>query len=129
MTLRFFGAHLDPDMLTRTLGCQPTTARRTGEIVRDHWIATTGVWFCRRARSDASLAAHIQHLFDVLPDDQLVWDTLKPCTGELFCGLWCRTWNRGLDLPLEVVQQIAARHVSLRLDMYFAPADDAQDDA
>lgn len=91
VTLRFFGAHLDPDVLTQMLGCQPTTARRKGEIVREYWIATTGVWFFCQARSDMLLAFQIQQLFECLSDDQGLWDDLQQFTGELFCGLWCHT--------------------------------------
>ncbi len=121
VTLRFFGSDLDPDDISHRLGCTPTTSRRKGEIVRERWIATTGVWFLRQPRRPEHLAAQIQELFDRLPTGPMVWDHLRRFDGQLFCRLSCRTWNRQLDLPPELSKQLALRHLTLTLDLYFEP--------
>lgn len=121
VTLRFFGRDLDPDQLTEMFGCQPTTARRKGDRLRDRWIATTGVWFLHQRRTTMTLASYIETLFERLPHDLSLWDSLRRFNGELSCSGWCRTWNRALALPAPLLNDIAARHLSLTFDMYFEP--------
>ncbi len=50
VALRFFGEVIDPDEITRLLGCKPSSVRRKGEVVPDkryHRIASTGFWILR----------------------------------------------------------------------------------
>ncbi len=47
VSLRFFGDTLVPEELTQLLGCQPTEARRKGDVIPDkryHRVASTGTW-------------------------------------------------------------------------------------
>jgi hypothetical protein len=129
VSLRFFDQNLDPAIVTEPLQCEPTKSRRKGDVIphkKYHIVAKDGAWTLSRNRtSEHKLEEEIQAIFDQLPDNPEVWEELAQCSrGGLFCGLFFQTWNRGLGLSPEITKQIAARHLSLELDIYFDDEDD-----
>jgi hypothetical protein len=123
VTLRFFGDDLDPVDVSRMLGAEPTLQRRKGEVIPDpsQRVARTGSWLLSSERqSKSSLESQIEHLFERLTDDMEVWRQLSSkYRGDLFCGLWSESWNRGLELSPAVLQRIAARGLRVGFDIYF----------
>jgi Domain of unknown function (DUF4279) len=128
VTLRFFGEDLDPDEVTRVLGILPTVSYRKGDIFRGKTydrIYTTGSWRLRGERSDVYLEDQINTLLDRLPFNLEVWQNLtRRFQSDLFCGLWLKRWNRGLDFTSKTMQRIGERGLALSLDIY---ADDEED--
>ena len=49
VSLRLFGEDLDPDEVTKLLGCKPTSAARKGDVMpgRYHRIANKGCWLLK----------------------------------------------------------------------------------
>jgi hypothetical protein len=123
VTLRFFGDDLDPDDLSRILGAEPTLSRRKGEVIpdRDGRVAETGSWLLSsEQQSSTPLEEQIDNLFQRLTDDIEVWRQLSSAyRGDLFCGLWLESWNRGLELSPEALQRIAARGLRVGFDIYY----------
>jgi Domain of unknown function (DUF4279) len=104
VSLRFFGDDLDPDVITIMLGISPTKSYRKGDVFRGKTfdrIQTIGSWRYHHTWrcKDFSLEDQLNSLFDLLPVDL---DILRELTtkfqSDLFCGLWLKQWNRGLDL-------------------------------
>ncbi len=124
VTLRLFGDDLDPEAVSAALGSEPTLSRRKGDAVPDESaprVADTGSWLLSsQQQSKSSLESQIALLFDRLTDDLSVWrDLCSRYHVDLFCGLWCNDWNRGLELSSEIVQAIAARGLRIGYDIYF----------
>src|SRR5262245_4405325 len=82
LCLRVCGADLDPDEVSRVLGCQPSRSQRkgkpvlspTGEVKR---IAHTGSWLLHHpVGAEATIGDAIHDLMSGLPDDRSVWESL-----------------------------------------------------
>ena len=69
--------------------------------------------------SDPPLEEQIRQFLARLPPPGPVWEELRPCKGQLFCGLFLQFWNRECHLSPELLLEVARRHISLRLDIYF----------
>lgn len=124
VTLRFFGEELEPDRVTRALGLQPTRARQRGDAVSTAGTeqrARTGSWLLSgEQQSRTPLPQQIEDLFARLPAELDIWrDLTGRYRGDLFCGLWCKTWNRGLELPPSVLRSVAERGLHIAFDIYY----------
>ncbi len=133
VTLRVFGDDLDPDDVTRVLGCPPTKAHQKGDRFPlsggQELVRRTGSWRLEfpGAEQEWILTDAIDALLDRLPSDPAVWYTLASRFRlDVFCGLFLDALNRGLDLGPDVMSRLAERHLTLRLDIYsFEPDDEA----
>ncbi|OCQ91390.1 hypothetical protein BCD64_25420 [Nostoc sp. MBR 210] len=124
VSLRFWSDDLVPDEVTDLLGINPTQSYKKGDIFRGKvydQIRKVGFWLYRVSRcADVSLEDQINTLFDQLPVDIGVWHKLTTkFDADLFCGLWLKRWNRGLDFSPQTLQRISERGLSLSLDIYF----------
>ena len=127
VSLRFFGEHLDPDVLTKSLGRDPTVGAKTGQS----WttalgavkIARRGTW--RLKTSDcvpADLDGQIMNLLSSLTTDLDVWREFTALYDvDLFCGLFLATENEGIALAAETLQEIANRNLKIDFDIYYEP--------
>ncbi len=132
VSLRVWSPELDPDAVTSELGVSPSfSARRgdrraskTGEITQ-----RTGIWILELAEStEWQLADGITTLLDQLPNDLRVWRNLtSKATVDLYCGLHLANWNRGVELPADVLGRLAERGIALHLDIYYDPPDSEAD--
>jgi hypothetical protein len=122
VSLRFFDDHLDPDELTQILGIEPSIAYQKGDIFRGKTydkIYEIGSWRLRGKRSQVELEEQINQLLDKLPSDLDVWRSMTSrFQADLFCGLWMKRLNRGLNLEVATLQKIAERGLSIGLDVY-----------
>lgn len=124
-SLRFFGDDLDPDEITRLLGKSPTKAERKGDVIRRDGAVPDltlrqGSW-----RLDAhsvvpgNLDAQIAELLRGSSPDLNIWRRLSAAyRGDVFCGLFLRTYNEGLSLSPTTLQSLADRGLLLDLDIY-----------
>lgn len=129
--LRIWGDDLDPDEITRLLGCEPTRTRRKGEEVRGKCstrTAWTGSWHLKSdLPRSAELAAHISALLDRTTDDPTTWAALgSRYRVDVFCGLFLTAWNQGLELPPDLLRRLGERGITLGIDVY-ADLEEEQD--
>ena len=131
VSLRISGPELDPDTVTRRLGVQPTFAARRGDERPSKAGTITqrvGIWIVGLANSpEWELADAINAVLDRVPSDPALWKDLASFASiDVFCGLHLEDWNRGLDLPAELLARLGERHIALSLDIYCdGPADEA----
>ena len=113
--------HLDPKEVTALLRRKPTTAfakgdlSANGKIVRQfgRWMLETR-WIAK-VPFEKNLAAFLKKL----PADARVWRercSRYDCSLKLLLRL--RTWNRGGQITPSAIREIAARGLTLELDIY-----------
>jgi hypothetical protein len=123
-SIRFCGDGLDPNEITRLLACEPTAGRRKGDIYHTpsgtELKARTGLWSLNADRREpANLDAQITDIFARLSDDLGVWqDLAMRFEGIVFCGLFLKTSNEGIDIKPDTLSAIGARGLTLDFDIY-----------
>lgn len=122
ITLRIFGAQLDPDEITRLLGCAASESARTGETTRHGGVSSTvreGFWRLSNGKSDVGVDDQIAILLAKLTNDLTVWRGLAARFEiDLFCGLFLNASNRGFDLRPELMRQLVDRGITIGFDIY-----------
>jgi hypothetical protein len=120
--LRIFGDALDPDEVTRLLGIAPTGCAHKGDTHRTasgrEVVARSGSW---RLNADLSgnLNTQIGALLTKLPSDPTIWRELtEHYECDVFCGLFMRDGNEGVELSPEVMSMLGVRGLRLGLDIY-----------
>lgn len=132
--LRIFGDDLEPDEITRLLGCPPTKAQVKGQVTVGKTgrqrVARTGSWHLEAQEAEPeNLDAQIVEIFGKLTSDSAVWVGIGGrYSVDLFCGLFMESWNEGLSLSPESMRTLGARGVEIGLDIY-APTESGEDDA
>jgi hypothetical protein len=122
VTLRIIGEQLDPDEITRLLGCAASTSARSGEATNQGGvsrIAREGFWRLSNVKSDVGVEDQIVILLAKLTNDLTVWRGLAGRFKiELFCGLFLNASNRGFDLRPELMRQLVERGITIGFDIY-----------
>lgn len=131
--LRYFGDDLLPDLLTAALGRQPTKCTLKGEAITNPKtgkvrIAKSGSWlYGVERREPGDLDGQIEELFGALTADLSVWRTLaEKYKPDLFVGLFMKESNEGIEISAQCMETLAARGVSLSLDIY-GPVDEPEE--
>lgn len=122
-TLGVYGEDLEPDELTRCLGCAPSHAHRRGEArstrsSRPPW--PRGAWLLREAgQAPVGPDALLERLLDRLPSDPRIWEALRARYEVHLClGIFLEDWNRGFRLSPGLIQRLARLGFDLDLDIY-----------
>lgn len=130
ITLRISADDLIPEQVTDLLAVQPSASKRKGDLVGPTGAANAprarmGSWSLKAAiEPGANFEHEVQRLLQSLPSEPVVWETLRSRYRlELFCGVFLRNWNRGMELSPSLLQEIARRGMSLGLDIYALAAD------
>lgn len=125
LCLRVCGDDLDPDAVSRALGCPPSRSQRKGEPVLSSVgevkrIARTGSWLLDHTVSnEATVGEAIHALLLSLPDDRSAWASLtSQFAVDLICDLTVRCVNRGFKLPPEALALVAERGITLGFDIF-----------
>jgi hypothetical protein len=121
--LSIAGADLDPAIISRRMGIQPSFAARKGEqIVRGgrQVAQPIGVWLLSAPSSTEWLLDDIIRLLLLkVPPAGAIWDDLaEEFTLRLSCGLFLKTWQRGCSLTPDLLTEIGQRHLRLDLSVY-----------
>ena len=110
------------------MGVEPSTAHRRGDTIRRgsrEYPATTGVWsysLGQRRDEDWGLDQALNAVLDQLPDDERLWQELaERFQVDVFCGLFMGSDNQGTDIQVSTMARLAARHLTLELDIYGPP--------
>ena len=124
-TLRIAGEDLDPEEISRQLGCKPTTAQRKGEAIvhrkAGHTrIALIGQWRLEAApRDPEDIDGQISEILGLLSDDPEIWRSIgQRYKVDLFCGLFMKTGNEGLSLSPSSLHALGVRQIEIGFDIY-----------
>ncbi len=129
VSLLLYGEDLDPEEITRRLGVEPQTAGLAGSRMSPRAAPLTrGVWGLKREDSaPATPGAALAALLAPLPRDAALWaDLSSRFEIRVSLGLFLEEWNRGFELPADLVRRIGELGASVGCDIY-AP-DDGEDD-
>ena len=121
LTLSVHGDDLDPDEVTRLLGCSPSRSNRRGDLrPRSGTPHPRGAWLLTLEGKAPVEPEHLlASLLDRLPSDPSVWDALRARHSvALGFGLFQEAWNRGFDLSPGVIHRVAALGLGLGFDIY-----------
>jgi hypothetical protein len=125
LTLRVLGDDLDPDEISRILGSAPTRSERKGDVIRSQQtgqsrIAKTGGW--RLEAPDANpgdVDGQVAQILSRLTADPEAWRVLaEKYRIDIFCGLFMRATNEGLELSPATMLALGQRGISMGLDVY-----------
>lgn len=124
-SLRIFGDDLVPEEISKLLGATPTKSERKGEVsvgksTGNERVAKTGSWRLAAATNcEGDLDAQINDLFKQLSFDLDVWrDLAAKYRIDVFCGVFMKTGNDGLDFSAATLRLLGERGVRLGLDIY-----------
>ena len=123
-SLRIFGDDLDPETISALLGAVPTSSTKKGDIsVGKRSIehtAHTGRWLLQAgSRQPGDLDGQIAELLSPLTADMDVWRSLVArFKADIFCGLFIKEMNEGLELRPETLEMIGSRGLTLGFDIY-----------
>jgi len=132
VSIRFFGEALDPSVVTRVLGAEPTTYYRKGDkrmspdgrVYEQKW----GAWIIAAPeRSPEAVDEQLAGLFGALTPDLEVWLALASrFDSDVFCGLFMDDSNEGFSLLPTTLRALADRQLEIGFDIY-DPVDEDDD--
>lgn len=122
VSLHFFGDDLDPDEVSRLLGCSPTDSQRRGDLVQlrtRSYTAPSGSWRLSTKRSTDDIEMQLVALFERLNEDLQIWQSLTTrFDAELFCGVFLSRQGRGFDMSPRLHRLLADRTLHIVFDIY-----------
>ena len=128
VSLRVFGDDLDPDEVSRLLGCEPSSETRKGDIIVGRVtgrqrVAPCGSWLLASTEDESvETEEQVSKLLSRLSSDLDVWKELtQKYRVDLFCGLFLNEFNRGFSLSSGLLKELAERNLKIEFDIY-APA-------
>lgn len=124
-TLRLIGEELNPQEISDLLGCEGTTMYSKGDVhigkksgkkierKRGHW--SISVMEC----GPENINGQVKEILNKLTEDQSVWDDLSSQYSiDLFCGLFMKQENEGMEISPTTLFELGKRGVTLSLDIY-----------
>jgi hypothetical protein len=129
--LRITGDSLNPDAISRLLGCRPTLGHIKGQIEPSKGKPTvrdTGYWHLDAAgQQPGNLDAHVAELLRRLNNDLSAWATLSAeYKIELFCVLFTREADEPVQASPGTLKALGDRGIKLGLRIY-SPAEEDDD--
>ena len=120
LTLGVHGDDLDPDEVSRLMGCAPTSAHRRGEPRRSGPPWPRGAWLLSvEGKSPTGPEELVHLLLGRLPTDEAFWSEVRRRFGlQLSFGIFSERWNRGFELSAEAVRRINVLGAGVGVDIY-----------
>ena len=132
VSVRVAGDQLNPAEITRLFGVVPKFSAAKGEQRPSGSRTVTqriGIWtygLSDEPSPEWELDDAIATLFQQLPSDLALWNDLaRRFKLDVFCGLFMGSDNQGADLRPSTLKLLADRGLTLSLDIYGPPPDDA----
>ena len=126
--LAICGKDLDPDEVTELIGCSPTNAHRSGDRKTPNSPPyQSGAWLLEmRGSEPIGPEQLIRRLLLRVPQDENVWTKLSGrFRVRLLMGIHFTGWNKGFDLPADLIPAIASLRASIGFDLYGYGDDDS----
>ena len=126
--LKIDGDSLNPDTISRLLGCRPTVGFVKGQIEPSRGkpiVRETGYWhFDAAGQQPGSLDAHVTELFGRVNDALPVWRRLsREYQIELFCVYFTREAHKPVQASPQTLKALGDRGIKLKLHIY-SPAEE-----
>jgi hypothetical protein len=129
VTIRLFGAELDPNHVTQLLSGTPSAAAKKGEKIikpdgRER-IVKRGFWRLEYGeRDEIGLEEKIEILLAKLTNNLESWQdvTRNIEIADIYCGLFIDHWNEGFTLSPSIMRKISDRNLTIGFDIY-SPTD------
>ncbi len=120
LTLGIHGDELEPDDISRLLGCAPTRSHRRGEPRKSGPPWPHGAWLLSVEGKAPTGPEELVHLLLAqLPSDDRLWSELKTKYRlRLGFGIFTERWNRGFELTPGAVARIHSLGVGVGVDIY-----------
>lgn len=123
--LRVMGDDLEPEEISKVLGCKPTRQMIKGEPFSwnkqgEPRIAKTGMWRIEAEdKLPGDLDSQVSEILARLSEDTKVWRSLsKRYDIDLFCGLFMESSMAGISLSSESMLALGQRGIEIDFDMY-----------
>jgi hypothetical protein len=120
LTLGIYSENLDPDEISRLLGCAPSRAHRRGDARRSGPPWHEGAWLLSvEGKSPTGPDELVRLLLARLPVDDGLWADLRSRFRlRLGFGIFTERWNRGFELSADAVRRINTLGAGLGFDIY-----------
>jgi hypothetical protein len=131
VTLALYGESLDPDEVSRRLGCAPSSAFRKGETRRpsgrEGRPMPHGAWFLTvEGKAPVGIDELTALLLNRFPTDRQFWNELcHDYQVQIRVAIHTGGWNRGFDLKPATTKLVALTSATVGFDLYFY-ADEAE---
>lgn len=132
-SLRIFGEHLQPEELSKLLGCAPTKSWQKGHTQKSksgrRFVKKSGAWLLHASDAEPeNLDGQVAELLEKLTSDIAVWsDLMQRFEVDLFCGWFMESSNEGVSISCATMRALAERGIELSLDIY-GPDDKPESD-
>jgi Domain of unknown function (DUF4279) len=120
LTLGIHGEDLDPEEISRLLGCAPSSSHRRGDQRRSGPPWPNGAWLLTvEAKSPTGPEELVHLLLSRLPTDEALWSDLRRRFRlKLSFGVFTERWNRGFELSPDAIRRIESLGAGVGLDIY-----------
>jgi Domain of unknown function (DUF4279) len=127
--LRIGGDSLNPDAISRLLGCSPTLGFVKGQIEPSKGKASvreTGGWHLDAiGQQPGDINAHVAQLFRQVNNDVCAWAALsREYETDLFCVYFMSEADEGLKVSAETLKVLGDRGIKLGLRIYSPAKED-----
>jgi len=121
VSLAVYSDDLDPDLLTRLLGCAPSTFHRRGDRRHERSIPySTGAWILtEESISPETVNQALRRLLMRLPDDPSLWSRLaEEHRVQLRFGIHMTGWNKGFSISNDALTRLSSMCLTFEFDLY-----------
>jgi hypothetical protein len=132
VSLRIFGDDLEPEAVSRLLGCTPDSSYRNGDLIspgRSENKRKFGMWSIKATRAESeAYDSQIQQVLSRVSQDRTIWKLLRARFKiDLFCGFFMDTKNQGFCLSVASLEALARLGIEPGFDIY-APTPEEEAD-
>lgn len=120
LTLGIHGDDLNPEEVSRLLGCTPSSSHRRGDPRPSGPPWPKGAWLLTvEAKSPNGPEELVHLLLARLPADHALWSDLRRRFRlRLSFGIFTERWNRGFELSAGAIGRIDVLGAGLGIDIY-----------
>ncbi|MEO6278673.1 DUF4279 domain-containing protein [Roseateles sp.] len=120
--IRVFGDDLNPDEITKLLGCEPTKSHRRGDLISPNRgnQRRNGMWCLTVPDAEPeNYEEQVNQLLAGLTPDLSVWHQLgQRFEVDLFCGFFMDNRNQGFVLSIRTLAALTERGITPEFDVY-----------
>jgi len=124
-SLRIIGDSLNPEEISRIVGCKGSTMYSKGDIkvsktTGKQYERKSGHWSLRSTECEPEdINGQVAEILGQLTNNLAVWSELNiKYSIDIFCGLFLETSNEGMDISPETLVELGNRGIVLSLDIY-----------